>query len=598
MATPSIVDELVVLLRLNAEEYERAEAKVEQQTDRTFRKQQERARRTDRTNRDQQKRIKDVAAGVRSFARQVTAATAVVTGLGVAVGGILTGFLGFETNLRRQAVGTALSNRQMQAWSATARRMGADAHAGAEAIAALAKERQQFELTGQAPTMQALARMGVNVDKGRSLEDILADAQRIYRGAPAGQRQQFENTLAAQGVSADLILMIKSEIDARDAYTRSYGQAVEENREALDRFADMLESVKAQGLGVASALLEALSPAIEWSAEKLGDLATQVVQFANDLRDAGGSADAFQQALDKNFPKLGHLYEGFGLLGDAVVGLKDILLNAAEWIARKLGTGLELLNRVRNPFGTEGVVDSVRNWWNGGDPEGPTRMQRAALAVDGWLRGAAARPDTRGAGGQPWNLENGPAPGTPQPRNLENDIRPGDANGLMAVLTGQYGLSVAQAAAVVANLQRESGLNPAAVNPAGGGTGARGLAQWRGARSQAFKARYGVMPDQGTVAQQIEFMMTDPYERGLLNRALASGTAADMGRRFSAVYEAHGDVAEDARRGAMAAQLAGRAGGTSVHINQMNVQTPNAQEFASGMQRIDTTQPYNTVVRM
>src|SRR6185503_17310267 len=141
-------------------------------------------------NKDQQKRLKDVAAGVRSFAGQVTAAVGVVTGLGAAVGGVLTGLLGFETGLRRQAVGTAMSNKQMQAWGATARRLGADANAGAEAIAALAKERQQFELTGNAPTMQALARMGVNVDRGRPLEDVLAQAQQIYRNAPEGQRQQ------------------------------------------------------------------------------------------------------------------------------------------------------------------------------------------------------------------------------------------------------------------------------------------------------------------------------------------------------------------------------------------------------------------------
>ncbi|NEL74557.1 MAG: hypothetical protein G3W60_21820, partial [Xanthomonas perforans] len=98
---------------------------------------------------------------------------------------------------------------------ATARRLGADAQAGADAIAGLAKERQQFELTGQAPTMQALARLGVNTNKNIPIQDVLAQAQQIYRAAPAGQQQQIENSLSAQGVSSDLILMIKSERDVR-----------------------------------------------------------------------------------------------------------------------------------------------------------------------------------------------------------------------------------------------------------------------------------------------------------------------------------------------------------------------------------------------
>lgn len=176
----------------------------------------------------------------------------------------------------------------------------------------------------------------------------------------------------------------------------------------------------------------------------------------------------------------------------------------------------------------------------------------------------------------------------------------------MATLTSQYGLTVPQAAAVVANWQRESSLNPGAVNPAGGGTGARGLAQWRGARTQAFRQRYGKMPNEATVAQQIEFAMTDPYERGLMQRAWSSagsGGAGALGTAYSRVYEAHGNVAEDNRRGQLAAQYAGApaagagAGSTSVHIQNMTVQTNNPGEFAQGLQRIDSTQPYNSVVR-
>jgi|GEM_PF-6989179 len=606
-----VVDELIVTLSLDAENYRKAEATVERTTDRTFRKQQERARVTDRTNRDQQKRLKDVAAGVRAFAVQAAAAVGVVTGLGVAVGGVLGGFLGFQTALRRQTVGTELSNRQMQAWSATARRLGADAQAGAEAIAALSKERQQFELTGNAPTMQALARMGVNVDRGRSLEDVLAQAQSIYRNAPAGQRQQYENTLAAQGVSSDLILMIKSERDVREAFTQSLAQATEENRKALDQLADAFESIKATSITVAGTLLEALQPAIEAGAANLSEWAIKLAQFTKDLQDAGGGVQGFQEALDKNAPELASALRTLGDITSVVTNrfrdtgqaLKDLW----SWVTW-------FLNKSRAPWGNKGLADDIGDRVRTvvGAGSGQSVSQAIGQKVGDWWRTTVAdnraRDVAEGRARLPRNIENDAPNLNPHnlPRNIENDA-PGqtvDAQSLMQKLITQHGLTVQEAAAVVANWQRESGLRTNAFNGEGGGTGARGLAQWRGDRSAAFKARYGVMPDQGTVDQQVEFALNDPYERQLLMRSLrAGGTAAEKGRMFSQMYEAHGNVREDIRRGQEAQRLESAYRGTSaaaggtVHVQTINVQTNNPAEFVGGLQRLDGSQPYNTVIR-
>lgn len=598
-----VVDELIVQLSLDAEPYQKVEAQVERNTDRTFRKQQDRARVTDRVNKDQQKRLKDVSAGVRAFAGQVTAAVGVVTGLGVAVGGVLTGFLAFETGLRRQTVGTAMSNRQMQAWTATARRLGADASAGAEAIAALAKERQQFELTGNAPTMQALARMGVNVDRGRPLEDVLSQAQQIYRSAPEGQRQQYENTLAAQGVSSDLILMIKSERDVREAFTQSLSQATEENRKALDQLADSLESMKATAVTVSATLLEALQPAIEEGAVKLSEFATKLAQFTKDVQEAGGGVEGFQVALDKNTPALGKLFEGFRLearlLSDATAVVRQ---GFREW--GQLLT--PLIERAGRALGYQ-----VGNTAQGKLSTG----QRVALAVDEWWNGtvgAARSSNAAAAAGNPYNLPRNIENDVPSlnphnlPRNIENDApsdtgMTGDAQALMSKLITQYGLSAQESAAVVANWQRESGLRTNAFNGAGGGTGARGLAQWRGDRTKAFQARYGVTPDRASLDQQVEFAMTDPYERSLMRKAFAGGgDAAALGRAYSQYYEAHGKVSEDIRRGNDAARLAAGYGGAaapSVNIQNMTVQSNDANNFVGGLQRLSGSQPYNTVVR-
>lgn len=635
MANQNVVDELVVKLSLDAEPYEKVEDELERKTDRTFRKQQERGRVTDRSNKDQQRRLKDLSAGVKAFATQVVAAVSVVTGLGVAVGGALTGLLGFETGLRRQAVGTAMSNRQMQAWGATARRLGADAAAGAEAIAALAKERQQFELTGTAPTMQALARMGVNTDRGRPLEDVLSQAQQIYRRAPEGQRQQYENTLAAQGVSADLILMIKSERDVREAFTQSFSQATEENRKALDALADAFESIKATSIQVSATLLEALQPAIEVGAQRLSELAIGVAKFTQDVNEAGGGVDGFQKALESNIPVLGQLFRGFQLEAELLADATAVITLPFRELGRILPglvnrlTGW--LNTIRAPWGEKGLADdlSMRARNLVGAKHGRSVVEQAVVSSSEWwnravgaARGApTATADNPNPQGLPRNLENdSPAASSLNPlglpRNLENDVPApagrvvgagGRANAqrLMTQLITQYGLNAQEAAAVVANWQAESGLRGNAFNPAGGGRGARGLAQWRGARTAAFEKRYGVTPDQASIDQQVEFAMTDPYERQLMMKSLRSGnTAAEMGRGVSKYYEAHGNVREDARRGTEAQKLADSFGGRQgagaasvVNIQNLEVKADDPTAFVGGLQRLGDSQNYNSVMR-
>lgn len=591
-----VVDELIVTLSLDAQEYDKVEAQVERRTDRTFRKQQERARVTDRTNKDQQRRLKDVAAGVRAFATTVTAAVGIVSGLGVAVGGVLGGFLNFQTALRRQTVGTGLSNKEMQAWSATARRLGADANAGAEALAALAKEQRQGILTGNAPTLQALGKMGVNIDPSRSLQDILGDAQARYRAAPAGQRQQFEDVLAAQGVSSDLILMIKSEIDVREAFNKSMGQAVDENRKTLLQLADALESVRSYAISVAGTLLELLQPAIKEAGKWFGELAKDLANFTTDVREAGGGLDGFTAALDKHVPELMTVLRDMADAISVVVNrfrdtgtaLKNLwswitwLLNKSRAPWGNLPLADDIGMRVSNATGGKGILGAASAWWR--QTVADNRARNIAEGRAGWPRtieATAAQPPA------------GKAIGT-------------DAQSLMNTLITQYGLTAAQAAAVTANWKAESGLRPSAHNLEGGGQGAQGLAQWRGPRIEAFKRMYGIAPKDATVAEQINFAMTDPYEVQKMRQSFAvGGSAADLGRSYSEIYEAHGKVPEDLRRAREASRLEaaynggrnGAAAGGTVNIQNMTVQSNNPAEFAGGLQRLDGTQSYNTVIR-
>lgn len=105
------------------------------------------------------------------------------------------------------------------------------------------------------------------------------------------------------------------------------------------------------------------------------------------------------------------------------------------------------------------------------------------------------------------------------------------------------GFTPEQAAGIVGNLQAESGPNlDNLYNPAGGGTGARGIAQWRGPRTQAFVERYGTYPDTATLDQQLDFIMHEfnTTEKRALNGVKSSSTAADAASAFDSLFERSG----------------------------------------------------------
>lgn len=105
------------------------------------------------------------------------------------------------------------------------------------------------------------------------------------------------------------------------------------------------------------------------------------------------------------------------------------------------------------------------------------------------------------------------------------------------------GFTPEQAAGIVGNLQAESGPNlDSLYNPAGGGSGARGIAQWRGPRTAAFVQRYGTNPDTATLDQQLDFVMYEfqTTESKAYNGIKSSTTAADAASAFDSLFERSG----------------------------------------------------------
>lgn len=605
MAAAQIVDELLVLLKLDTSQYRKSEKEIDKSVTNTERK-------LKKTDEARNKRMKESSQAVKQFAAQMRT-FALTVGAALGVGGGAAGLVqaivaltNFETGLRRASVSTGLSNRELQAWGSAARRLGADAEAGRAAIAELAKEQKQFQLTGQAPTMQAFARMGINVSPDSNIADILASAQRVYRGSSRAQQGQIEAGLSASGVSNDLILLIKSEKDVRAEFARSYAESATENRKALDSVTNALEAAKNSALNIANALASALQPQIELFGQWLSTGAAQVSAFVDKVIAAGGGVQGFTSVLAAEAPELAKLLRllssAVSFLGETldvvVFGFKK-LAAAAEalytWIDEKVGYVLGGPGKVKgavSEFG-EGVAKGWRmlvGEARTGSPGGgviltPEAQARLAASGTGSTAGASAA-------GAPTS-----APPVAARGNASQDEV---MRGLIA-----RGLTVDQAAAVAANIKHESGYNPAAYNPSGGGIGAHGLFQLRGDRARAFQAKYGKLPSQGTLDEQLDFFMSDnAEERRSRQAAFANGgTAAQLGVAVSSKYERHGNVAEDIRRGQTAATIAAQYGqqpavGQQININgPVTVQANSPQELVGGIQRVGGATNYNSAVR-
>ena len=365
-----------------------------------------------------------------------------------------------------------------------------------------------------------------------------------------------------------------------------------ENRKALDAVSDSLAALKASSVSLANTLATVLQPGVAALAKWLTGAAQDASAFADKVIAAGGGIDGFLKVVDQESP-------AFGLALHTVTGLLDTLGQVVDVVAYGLKELAWLINYLHHVGDTSLVLkpaagaalpaqvgsgSAVRNtlghWWQGLVGNARANGPAPAATLGAALQGA------------------GPA-GVPRGTGVS-------AQALMSNLITKHGLSVAEAAAVAANWQRESGLNPGAANAAGGGQGALGAAQWRGSRIDAFRARYGVSPDRATLDQQIDFMMNDPYERSRLDQSFSrGGSAKQLGEAYSRVYEAHGKIGEDRTRGALAAQLATQysaanpnaPAGPTISIQSMTVQANNAQEFGGSMTRLSDTQNYNAAVR-
>lgn len=594
MANSDVVQELVVKITLDGKEYEKTDKLIEQKTRKTAktqedadRKEKRRDAETKKREQEKQRRLKEMTGTVKELSGVMLGVLGIGGGLAGIVG-MLAGLASTESAMKRATTATGMNVRQMNAWRMTAQRLTGDAEGGAAAVAALAREQQVGRFTGNMPMLAAFASVGIGAAQGESVESILSRAQDRYRSLPAAQQQNMENILAGQGVDPNLIQAIKSKQSISETYNKSFGESAEMDEKGVDAFNDAMASLKNNLRDSATVLMQTLTPAIQTFATAITQGAQWMAGFSNDMKLAGGGLEGFTTALNSRAPQLAatldFLHQTFDVVAFGLRELATAIGKIYDWINDKLGSLLHLPGAGKGSA-LDKLGDMIKGLWK--DTVAEARNEGGVKLTPG-----AANRIAGGALGP-------------------NGGHGANAQAFMQQLVSA-GYTPAQAAAITANAMRESSLNAGATNLAGGGQGAAGLLQWRGARRDAYTKMFGHGPEQGNVAEMIQFLANDPEEKRSVQAAFAKGgSAQELGAAFSAKFERHGNMAEDAARGTLAKQLLAQSGldttngaapvgnaPPAIAINgPVTVQANNPQEFVSGIQRVSGVQNYNSATR-
>lgn len=605
----NIVDSLVVELELRTDKYKDADKAIDKLVTKTEKKQVDNEKKAKQRHEAQRKRFDETRRAAQSLGgglMKLAGIAGAVLGVGAGAAGLAGMVLALtntETALRRAGVATGKTNREMLALSATARRLGGDAKSGGDAFASLAREQKLLPMTGSAPNLQALASFGVNI--AADVPHMLQQLQGVYRASNPQQQNFMESRLTAAGVSPDVVVAMKSSVDAIDAYTKSMQETSEENRKAMDALSDATASVVANLRNMANTLATVVAPYVQRLGEYLHDATADLADFTDDVAAAGGGLEGLQKVLEERAPRIG---EALRVVTSAVARLGEAVDLSAYGLELIGGLFKEAWNKLANSsFGKAlhlneaggavssaaqqagkglGIVwDAVKWAWTTAVPE----ARRNGPDVVGGLigdHGGAARLTPPRAGG------------AALPTPAGNSARAASAGAITKQDIVNYaiarGLPLNAAIGLAVNAEGESSLIPSNVNKT---SGAAGLFQFLSKdRVEAFKRFAGTTPDKADWRTQMDFVLSDPAERKRLEKSLTGADSpynAALG--ISRVYEAHGRAAEDMRRANAAQQFAqqyadaggaGGAGGTSIQIQNVNITANNPQQLVDGIKRV------------
>lgn len=547
--------------------------------------------------------------GLKNFNEGVERATKgvkqLVTTIGASALAVSAGVSAFASKLERiyfvaQRTGAAATS--LKAFDFAARNLGISTETAFGAVESLAKF-----LRNNPAGEGYLATLGVQTRNAngelRDTVDILADVGKELANKPTWLASQYGNVL---GIDENLLLAMRSGdfskfMQQYRDMSRNSGldKAAEDSHRFMVQLRQLGTSFENFGIKVEGALLRKVGPLLEkfqrWFDEHADEIAERVATIANAILTAAATLGPPLKWLADQFIELDKVTDGWStkilLLVGAFGALGGFKIVSGLW---KMVTALRAMGAANAAGaaaggGMLGVLAKLTAAgflsWAGlkaakalGLPDTDVGSGSDAVRRGDWLGASTKLPagDFLGAlldkakGKSNEEIAAGLAKAV---REEGAKSAPGKGSAGSAVGFFQsMGWTHAQAAGIVANLQRESNLNPQAVGDNGQ---AYGAAQWHKDRQDNFKAWSGKDIRESSLMEQLQFVhheLTQGAEQRAGQLLRAAQNAQQAGEIVSRYYERPGQAdAEAARRGASAVSLQ-----QETNINLYGVSDPAA----------------------
>lgn len=556
MAT--IVDALVVTLGFDLTQFKRGKAEATTATKALTAEEKRAAQDIDAAN----KRAADSFKKVRN---EVLALLAIFTG-GMGIKNFVESTIGSAASLGMMAKNLQMSTQDLSAWQRAAERAGGSAEGITSALQSSQQEVAKFKLGQVSDSQQWFLRFGGQVKDLKDGNSYLLARARIIHGLFNVDPGRARLVAQQMGIGDGEFNLLKQ----GEAGVLALVAAQEKNSAVTDKQAEKALKLKNEWLDlrdrlsyVGTTVLLELMPVFEKWLQKLQQMADWVADHKADIsRWVDNAVDAvkrFVEWADKG--------------ADSVGGWKNVLIALAALKVLSMSSGILSL---------AGAFLKL-----GGALGGVSTAGAAALPILAKLLGVAGlalHSESLNEGEDEEIAKHRPKAGDAWQGDPVGDKRRGGVGKDPAARAAvarfvQMGWSKEQASGLVANMWKESLLNPQAVGDNGH---AYGIGQWHEDRQEAFRKLFGIDIRKSTLDQQLQFAnyeLTQGNEQGAGRRLRGATNALDAGAIVSRYYERPANAEGEAQSRARAASDLYAALGQA-NAAQIAAQTPGAHDVA------------------
>lgn len=544
MAT--IIDSLLVTLGLDSSGFASGKSKVDKGLKET-------GNEADKAGAKLKKAGKDGAEGFETVAKGAAKFLALIGGT-MAVKRFIEQTVESSAALDRLSKNLGDAANNVSAWSNAAELAGGSAEGLQGSLDMLSKAQTELQLTGQSGLVPYFSALGVALadanGKARPVTEILLDLSDRFSRMDRTTANNMGRMMGLDQGTMNLLLKGRSEVELMIRRQKEYGAVTKQQAEEASRLKQAMVESRQSFEAWGRELLSKATPALEWLFSVFSD-------FGAWMRDNQEVVQTFLTII---------------AVGLGAIAAATIPINLTIAAVTALAAAIALLYQDYQTWKRGG--DSFIDWkkWEPGFTAAGNGIRwlkdllgdlvyRAIAAAD-VLKAVFDRDWERVkfAAGEFWS-GNGKKYGEQSPEATPSAPAPakGTSQDQAAMTYFQsQGWTKEQAAGLVANIKRESAMNPAAVGDNGK---AYGIAQWHPDRQAEFQKLFGKPIQGSTLEEQLAFMqheLTKGREAGAGDRLRQTRTAADAAATVSRYYERPSDKdGEAVRRGQMAMALLG-----------------------------------------